>query len=129
MEIDTTTPAPSPPPTDANTAEYMDEDPVKPSSETTLEPQGEQDELYTVALLIDELKHEDVQYRLNAMKNLAVIAKALGPERTRKELLPFLQGVFFFSTIVSDKRISKTLSLSRQRTPPLLKDLKLTLAL
>lgn len=112
MEIDATTPAPSPPPTDANATEYMDEDPIKPSSETSTEAQGDQDELYTVALLIDELKHEDVQYRLNAMKNLVVIAKALGPERTRNELLPFLQGAF--RSLHFDRKNQQNLSCCRQ---------------
>lgn len=45
-----------------------------------------------VAILIDELKHEDVQLRLNSVKRLSTIAKALGPERTKKELIPFLNG-------------------------------------
>jgi len=30
--------------------------------------------------------------RLNAIKNLPVIAKTLGPERTRSELIPYLTG-------------------------------------
>ncbi|KAG0183106.1 hypothetical protein DFQ29_009804 [Apophysomyces sp. BC1021] len=64
--------------------EYMDEDPVNIS-------QPEQDEMYSVAVLIDELKHEDVQLRLNAFKKLPIIAEALGHERTRNELVPFLQ--------------------------------------
>lgn len=121
MEIDATTPAPSPPPTDANATEYMDEDPIKPSSETSTEAQGDQDELYTVALLIDELKHEDVQYRLNAMKNLVVIAKALGPERTRNELLPFLQGAF--RSLHFDRKIQQNLSCCRQFPNSVLKSL------
>ena len=40
--------------------------------------------------LIDELKHEDVALRLNSMRKLETIATALGPQRTREELLPFL---------------------------------------
>jgi len=43
-----------------------------------------------VAVLIDELKNEDVQARLNSMGKLESIANALGPQRTRDELLPFL---------------------------------------
>ena len=46
--------------------------------------------LYAVAILIDELKHEDVALRLNSMRKLETIATALGPQRTREELLPFL---------------------------------------
>lgn len=50
--------------------------------------------LYPIAVLIDELKHEDVTLRLNAMRRLSTIALALGPERTRDELIPFLEGVW-----------------------------------
>eukprot|EP00123_Amoebidium_parasiticum_P015459 comp22982_c0_seq1/m.36570 comp22982_c0_seq1/g.36570 ORF comp22982_c0_seq1/g.36570 comp22982_c0_seq1/m.36570 type:complete len:599 (-) comp22982_c0_seq1:607-2403(-) len=49
------------------------------------------DELYSIAILIDDLKSEDVQVRLNSVSRLSVVAQALGPERTRIELLPFLQ--------------------------------------
>ncbi|KPI36779.1 Protein phosphatase PP2A regulatory subunit A [Cyphellophora attinorum] len=55
-----------------------------------MEGQGEQDELYPIAVLIDELKHDDVLLRLNAIHRLSTIALALGPERTREELIPFL---------------------------------------
>ncbi|CAP68699.1 uncharacterized protein PODANS_7_6690 [Podospora anserina S mat+] len=48
------------------------------------------DELYPIAVLIDELKHDDVLLRLNAIHRLSTIALALGPERTRDELIPFL---------------------------------------
>ncbi|KAJ1672922.1 protein phosphatase 2A structural subunit, partial [Spiromyces aspiralis] len=48
------------------------------------------DELYPIALLLDELKHEDLSLRLNAISNLPTIALALGEERTRSELVPFL---------------------------------------
>lgn len=46
--------------------------------------------MYPIAILIDELKHEDVQLRLNSIKRLDTIATALGVERTRSELIPFL---------------------------------------
>ncbi|EEP77182.1 protein phosphatase PP2A regulatory subunit A [Uncinocarpus reesii 1704] len=55
-----------------------------------MEGQGENDELYPIAVLIDELKHDDVLLRLNAIHRLSTIALALGPERTREELIPFL---------------------------------------
>eukprot|EP01041_Mallomonas_annulata_P003289 gene3289-6517_t len=48
------------------------------------------EDLYQIALLIDQLKHDDPQLRVNASKNIVRIAKALGPERTRDELIPFL---------------------------------------
>ncbi|KAK9448248.1 armadillo-type protein [Limtongia smithiae] len=49
------------------------------------------DELYPIAVLIDELKHDDVTLRLAAIRKLSTIAIALGPERTRIELIPFLE--------------------------------------
>ncbi|PPJ54195.1 hypothetical protein CBER1_01120 [Cercospora berteroae] len=55
-----------------------------------MEEQSAQDELYPIAVLIDELKHDDVLLRLNAIRRLSTIALALGPERTRDELIPFL---------------------------------------
>merc|ERR1711865_19074 len=48
------------------------------------------DDLYPIAILIDELKNEDIQLRLNSIKRLGTIALALGEERTRSELIPFL---------------------------------------
>lgn len=48
------------------------------------------DSLYPIAVLIDELRNEDVQLRLNSIKKLSTIAVALGVERTRNELIPFL---------------------------------------
>lgn len=47
-------------------------------------------DLYQISLLIDQLRHDDSQMRINATKNLYQIAQALGPERTRDELIPFL---------------------------------------
>ena len=47
---------------------------------------------YYVASLIDELKHDDVQHRLNSVNKLLVIAEALGQDRTRDELIPFLHN-------------------------------------
>lgn len=52
-----------------------------------------QEDLYPLALLMDELKHDDVANRVDAMKKLDTIAIALGPERTRDELIPFLTEV------------------------------------
>lgn len=46
--------------------------------------------LYPIAVLIDELTVEDSSVRMNAVRKLEVIAKALGPERTRTELVPYL---------------------------------------
>jgi len=43
-----------------------------------------------IAVLIDELKAEDVKRKVNSAKNLTTIAGALGPDRTKSELIPFL---------------------------------------
>ncbi|PSR91184.1 Serine/threonine-protein like [Actinidia chinensis var. chinensis] len=46
--------------------------------------------LYPIAVLIDELKNDDIQLRLNSIRRLSTIARALGENRTRRELIPFL---------------------------------------
>lgn len=53
-------------------------------------PMMDPSSLHPLAILIDELKSEDVVLRLNAIRRLSTIALALGPERSRDELLPFL---------------------------------------
>ncbi|GMM52132.1 protein phosphatase 2A structural subunit [Starmerella bacillaris] len=50
-------------------------------------------DVYPLAILIDELKHDDVAVRVAAMKRLSTVALALGEERTRDELVPFLLDV------------------------------------
>ncbi|KAK8752318.1 hypothetical protein OTU49_004827, partial [Cherax quadricarinatus] len=60
------------------------------SSEATTD-----DSLYPIAVLIDELRNEDVQLRLNSIKKLSTIALALGVERTRSELIPFLTDTIY----------------------------------
>lgn len=47
--------------------------------------------LYPIHLLMDELKSDDVVLRLSSIRRLSTIALALGPQRTRDELIPFLQ--------------------------------------
>ena len=56
---------------------------------------SEMDQLYPIAVLIDELKNEDTTARLKAVKQLSTIALALGPERTRDELLPFISEAVY----------------------------------
>lgn len=51
------------------------------------------DDLFPLALLIDELKHDDVANRVAAMQKLDAIAIALGPDRALNELVPFLNDV------------------------------------
>lgn len=50
--------------------------------------------LYPIHLLMDELKSDDVVLRLSSIRRLSTIALALGPQRTRDELIPFLQVSF-----------------------------------
>eukprot|EP00210_Caulerpa_lentillifera_P002015 g1932.t1 len=45
---------------------------------------------YPISVLIAELKDDDVTIRLNSIRRLGIIARALGEERTRNELIPFL---------------------------------------
>ena len=46
--------------------------------------------LYPIAVLIDELRCEDQKKRLNSIASFPTICVALGPTRTREELLPFI---------------------------------------
>lgn len=56
---------------------------------------------YSLAVLIDGFRSEEAQTRLNSVRKLSVIAKALGPARTRNELIPFLTGEFEDSIVTS----------------------------
>ena len=47
-------------------------------------------ELYPIAVLIDELKSDDDAARLRSVQALVRIGNALGPDRTRNELIPFV---------------------------------------
>lgn len=46
----------------------------------------------TASSLLEDLKSSDAKVKINAIKSLKVIAFALGKERTRNELLPFITG-------------------------------------
>jgi len=46
----------------------------------------------SIPTLIEELKSEEIKKRINSLKHLTIIASALGPERTRSELLPYING-------------------------------------
>ena len=48
------------------------------------------DSLYPIAVLIEELRNEDIAARLASIAKLPTIALALGVERTKSELIPFL---------------------------------------
>lgn len=43
-----------------------------------------------IAMLIEHLKADDINLRVTATQNLPAIADALGPERVRAELVPFV---------------------------------------
>ena len=47
-------------------------------------------EISHAALLVDQLKNDDANIRVNAYQHLDQIARALGPDRTRDELIPFI---------------------------------------
>lgn len=64
---------------------------------STIHIMNPETELYPIAILIDELRHDDVSLRLNAIKRLNTIALALGPQRARDELIPFLDGTSFLA--------------------------------
>jgi hypothetical protein len=49
----------------------------------------------TASSLLEDLKSSDSKIKINAIRNLNVIAFALGKERTKNELLPFLAGKYF----------------------------------
>ncbi|KAI9915627.1 hypothetical protein PsorP6_006853 [Peronosclerospora sorghi] len=50
-----------------------------------------EDEVYPMTLLTEELKSDEVENRIKAMRRLRTVAQALGPERTRSDLIPFLR--------------------------------------
>jgi serine/threonine-protein phosphatase 2A regulatory subunit A len=47
-------------------------------------------DLFQIALLVDKLRHDDINHRIAAISSIGSIASALGTERTREELIPFL---------------------------------------
>ncbi len=67
---------------------------VSPLQESNISTEME-DFMQPVAHLADELRSEDVNSRVEAMKKLSTIALALGQERTRTELIPYLQSIVY----------------------------------
>ncbi|TMW63863.1 hypothetical protein Poli38472_002804 [Pythium oligandrum] len=49
------------------------------------------EEVHPLALLTEEVKSDEVETRIKAMRRLKTVAQALGTDRTRTELLPFLR--------------------------------------
>jgi hypothetical protein len=50
----------------------------------------------TASSLLEDLKSADSKVKVNAIRSLGLIAFALGKERTRNELIPFLSGEICF---------------------------------
>lgn len=73
------------------------------------------DELYPIAVLIDELKHDDVLLRLNAIHRLSTIALALGADRTRDELIPFLDGINPYASLAPSAELTDPSRVCRGR--------------
>ncbi|CAH8600171.1 unnamed protein product [Heterobilharzia americana] len=57
--------------------------------------ESERDEDYPIGVLIEELRGEDLQVRLQSIRKIATIALALGPEKTRSQLIPFLTETIY----------------------------------
>jgi len=53
----------------------------------------EENSLRPIAILIDELAEDDIQIRIGALKQVTRIASALGAERTRNELIPYITSM------------------------------------
>ena len=108
---------------------------------------GSDESLFPIAVLIDELRHEDVQVsfwrqssrsraldlcvyfclklRLNSIKKLSTIALALGAERTRTELMSFLTGesfVLFSPVVVREIRLDFEIFSMYSKLRPLKKE-------
>jgi len=52
----------------------------------------------TASSLLEDLKSNDLKIKINAIQGLNIIAFALGKERTRNELLPFISGILKYIT-------------------------------
>ncbi|XP_020805095.1 serine/threonine-protein phosphatase PP2A 65 kDa regulatory subunit-like [Drosophila serrata] len=61
---------------------------------------GKNDSPNPMVMFMAEFKHKDVHRRLNSVKKLSETALALGTERTRSELLPFIAMRFHDSEVV-----------------------------
>lgn len=76
----------SPPPSRAGTTVLATDADVEMQNA----PHMKDEIMHPIAVLMDELKDPDTAIRLEAIKRLSTIALALGPERTRVELMQFL---------------------------------------
>ncbi|KAJ6242248.1 protein phosphatase 2 (formerly 2a) [Anaeramoeba flamelloides] len=64
-----------------------------------------------IGLLIDELKSEDPKLRLHSIRQIKLIAQAIGIEKTREELIPFLSSK---CSSLKFHRLSKPLNFKTQ---------------
>ena len=64
--------------------------PTPPIEQPNPDPAKKDDAV--MASVLEDFKNEDITLRLNVVRRLNVISKALGPEKTRTELLPVLAG-------------------------------------
>jgi len=55
-----------------------------------------------VATLVEELKSDDPKRRVNSVKSLSLIANVIGTDRTRSELIPFVNGNTIFKSSSSN---------------------------
>ncbi|VDL61327.1 unnamed protein product [Hymenolepis diminuta] len=77
------------------TSSGSDNQKQEPGSIGTPSINQEEEEFYPLAVLIEELRNEDVRFRLNSIQRLSTIALALGPEKTRGQLIPFLTDAIY----------------------------------
>ena len=61
-----------------------------------------------IAALVNCLKQDDINCRVETIKNLVEFSRALGPERSQKELIPFIKGNFRVLSAKSLWRTKKT---------------------
>lgn len=60
---------------------------------------SQEERILEIAELMDNLKSEEYSPRMRSVRSLSVIAEAIGPDRTRNELVPFLSGLTLLQVI------------------------------
>jgi len=71
----------------------IDDDEQTAEKDQTKNTKMDTESLRPIAVLIDALSQEDMQVRIGALRKVNRIAEALGPDRTRKELIPYLSDM------------------------------------
>ena len=56
---------------------------------------GPLDDTQLIPLLLGDLRSDNLEHRIACATRLGMIALAIGPEKTRSELLPSLVGLVF----------------------------------